>query len=496
MLSFEQHLRAIMAGGGFTASEPVALTLADIEPYRTSATTWKAVPWGPVTWVEGSKTYSQVIDIYLPSIAAPVGGRMWAGRAHAATGDYDIAPGSALDQSFIQPCLASNIVAFCVSARHPVLSSTPTEFHDRDFGRCIQFIKALATALEINGAKGHFLTQSRGSGVINDLLQPDLQNPAGATFAERQSSRGVRLVYAANPQGWHDSADEAPEYLLTQADIDAALAAYPPDSRQRNAVQQIATADLAAIPNLFAQYDATFQVGKVTWQQMQDSGGVLHYPNQGLSYRTAYAGRGLSSKCVVTDQSGTGVGNLFADFVPTILGLEAGLTLAQALSVARSARLSHSLIYIPPSLAGVSSVSDGTGGTPVVGGNIGGISDKSPGIANTNTTNGAGQPTNANKPKLTAIGGQYGAQFVDGTDTLICQRTNSGAAGCLAAWTTTAMTTTVSNQTTNQVVWTVGSGNTQTLAVIGAAPLTKADRTIYSHLASEVAGADLFTVTT
>lgn len=496
MLSFEHHLKALMAGGGFTVPDPVPLTLADIEPYRTSATTWKGVPWGPVTWVEGSKTYSQVIDIYMPSTAAPVGGRMWAARAHAATADYDIVDGSALYQAFVQACINNNIVAFAISARHPVLSSTPTEFHDRDFGRCIQFIKALATALEINGEKGHFLTQSRGSGVINDLLQPDLQNPAGATFAERQSSRGVRLVYAANPQAWHDSADEAPEYLSTQADIDAALAEYPPDSRQRNAVDLIGTADLAAIPNLVALYDATFQASKVSWAQMQAAGGVLHYPNQGLSYRTAYAGRGLSAKCVVTDQSGTGIAALFSDFVPTILGLEAGLTLAQALSVARSARQSHSLIYIPPSLAGATVNSDGLGGTSVVGGNVGGISDKSQGISSTATANGAGQVIAANKPKLAQIGSQYGLLFSDATDALICQRANTGAAGCFAAWTTTALTTTPTNQTTNQIAWSVGSGNTQTLAVIGAVPLTKADRTLYSHLASEVAGADLFTVTT
>jgi hypothetical protein len=328
--------------------------------------------------------------------------------------------------------------------------------------------------------------------VINDLLQADLANPVGTTYAERQSSRGVRLVYAANPQAWHDSADEAPEYLATQADINAALAAYPPDSRQRNAVQQIATADLASIPNLVALYDATFQPGKVSWAQMQAAGGVLHYPNQGLSYRAAYAARGLASKCVVSDQSGTGIATIFGAFIKTVQGLEAGLSLPWAMSIAYAAANSQSLIAIPQSLVGVSINSDGTGGTPAVGGNVGGISDKSQGIANTSTTNGAGQILAANKPKLAQVGANYGALFVDGTDTLICQRANSGAAGCLVAWHTTGKTTTVSNQTTSQVVWTVGTGNTQVVAVVGAAPVLPLGVRVHSHLASELAGADLF----
>ena len=498
MLRFDDHLRLLLAG---SAGEPQPLTLADLEQYRTAygatGSKWTGVPWGPVTWTENGKTYSQVVDIYADfAVSAPVGGRLWCARAHASGGDYFIDPGAALETSTIAPALAAGMVYFCVAARHPVLSSTATEFYDRDFGRAIQFIQSLAPAFGLNQAKGHFLTQSRGSGVINDLLQADLINPSGATYAERQTSRGVRLVYAANPQGWHDSADEAPEYLATQADIDAALAAYPPDSRQRNAVQQLATADLAAIPNLVALYDATFQTGKVSWAQMQAAGGVLHYPNQGLSYRTAYEGRGLRDKCVVTDQSGTGIGTIFGDFVATIQGLEAGLTLPQAVAIARAARKGHSLIYIPPSLAGVNSAMDGSGTTPVVGGNIGGITDKGPGIGNTNTANGAGQGTNANKPKLAAIGSQYGALFSDSTDLLACQRANTGAAGCFVAWTTSAMTTTVSNQTTSQVAWTVGAGNTQTLAIVGGAPLDAADRRIYVNLASQVAGADLYATVT
>jgi hypothetical protein len=201
----------------------------------------------------------------------------------------------------------------------------------------------------------------------------------------------------------------------------------------------------------------------------------------------------MSDRIIVTYED-DGLTNLFADFVPTIQGLEAGLTLAQATTVARSSRLLHSVILLPQNLAGVNSAMDGSGVTPVVGGNIGGITDKSQGLNNTNTTGGAGQGTNSKKPKLAAIGSQYGAIF-DADDQLICQKANTGSPG-FVAWTTSAMTTTLASQTTSQVVWSVGNGNTQTLAIVSATPLTKPDRLTYQALASEVAGADLFSVTT
>lgn len=467
---------------------PPAPTLASLEPYRTSATTFKAVPWGPVTWTEGAYTYSQVVDIYLPS-GAPTG--PFVVRDHAAQSPYDITAGSTLDTTVVQAALAKGYVVFARAARHPKLSSTPTEFFDSDYGRSLQFIRSLHVALGFDPTKGYCHTQSRGSGMMIQQLLPDLANPVASTYAGRMSSRGLKLIYSINPQAFNRSLTMAQAYLTNQTEIDLALADYPDDARQRDAATLVATADAAAVPLFVAKYDATFQSGLVTYAAMQAAGGVLHYPNQGLTYRTAYAARGMLDRIIVTDQD-AGLANVTADFVPVIASLEAGLNLAQAMAVARAARLGHSLIYIPPTLAGVTLNMDGSGGTPAVGGNIGGISDKSAGLANTSSTNGAGQPTNANKPKLAALGAQYGALFADSTDALICQRANTGAAGCMVAWTTTARNFTVNNQTTAQINWTVGAGNTQTLAVVGGAPLSKADERTYVTLASQVAGSDLF----
>jgi hypothetical protein len=475
-----------------TSANPLPPTMALLEPYRVgTSNVFKAVPWGDVTWTEGgSNTYSQVVDIYIPTV--PLTGPFVV-RDHAASSPYDIAEGSGLYNSLIAPSLAAGFVVFVRAARHPKLSSTPTNFYDTDYAVSLQFIRSLHQAIGFDPAKYYEYTQSRGSGCIINLLLPDLAAPTALTYAGRQSSRGAKLVWSINPQAFNRSQTMAAEYLTDQTQINLALADYPDDPRQRDAATLVATADLAAIPNFVAKYDGAFQAGKVTYAAMQAAGGVLHYPNQGLTYRAAYAARGLLDRIVLTDQD-DGSANITADFVPTIQGLEAGLTLAQATAIARAARLGHSLIYIPPSLDGVSVGMDGSGGTPGLGQNIGGISDKSQGIANTNTTGGAGQGTNTRKPKLAAIGTQFGALF-DSDDQLICQKANTGTPG-FVAWTTTAMTTTLANQNTNQVVWSVGNGNTQTLAVVGADPLSKADRNTYVSLASAVAGADLFSTVT
>ena len=475
------------------ANPSMAPDISTIEPYRVGSTNvFKAVPWGPITWTENSFTYSQVVDIYVPSIT-PTG--PFIVRHHAAASPYDITAGSTLDTNVIQAALAKGYVVFVCAARHPKLSSTPTEFYDEDYGRCLQFARSLHAALGFDPAKGYAFTQSRGSGMMIQQLLPDLINPSASTYAGRMSSRGLKMIYSINPQAYNRSLTMATEFLTDSTQISLALADYPDDNRQRDAGTMILTADASAIPMFVAKYDATWQAAKVTYAAMQAAGGVLHYPNQGLKYRTSYATRGMLDKIIVTDQD-AGLDNISADFVPVIAGIEAGLTLAQAMAVARSARLGHSLIYIPPTLAGVSINSDGSGGTPAVGGVIGGISSKAPGLTNTSLTGGAGQPATNHKPKLAALGLQYGALFSDSTDLLVCQKTNNNTAGCLVAWSTTAMSTAVSNQTASQVVWTVGSGNTQTLAIVGAAPLSRADRFTYGALAREVAGADLFSVTT
>lgn len=463
-----------------------------IEQYRVGSTNvFKAVPWGSVTWTEGSYTYSQVVDIYVPSIA-PTG--PFIVRHHAASSPYDIAAGSGLDTTVIQAALAKGYVVFVCAARHPKLSSTPTEFYDEDYGRSLQFIRSLHAALGFNPSKGYAFTQSRGSGMMIQQLLPDLINPAASTYAGRMSSRGLKMIYSINPQAYNRSLPMATAYLTDTTQINLALADYPDDTRQRDAGVMVLTADAEAIPLFVAKYDATWQSGKVTYAAMQATGGVLHYPNQALTYRSSYAARGMLDRIIVTDED-DGATNISIDFVPVIAGLEAGLTLAQSMAVARSARLGHSLVYIPADKAGTTINFDGSGGTSVVGGVVGGISDKSLGLANILTANGAGQPTTAHKPKLAAIGSWFGLTFSDTSDLLVCQRANNAAAGCLVAWTTTAMTTAVSNQTTNQIAWTVGSGNTQTLAIIGATPLAKADRFTYMALAREVAGSDLFSAT-
>lgn len=471
---------------------PSAPTLASIEEYRTSATTWKAVPWGNVTWVENDITYSQVVDIYKPAVT--ISNAPFIVRCHAASSPYDIEPGGGLDTEIVQKASAAGIWVFALSCRHPALSSTQTEFYDEDYGRGVQYIRSLAPALGFDPVKFYLFSQSRGSGMLIQNLLPDLANPTASTYAGRMSSRGLKMAWSINPQSHNRSSIAGQRFLIDQTQINLLLNSYPDDARQRNAADLLLTADEAVIPLFVAQYEAAYQADKVTFSVMRDNGGITHYPNMGLAYRESYVARGLRDKIVVTDQS-DGFENVAADFVPTIQAVEAGVPLAWAVAIARSARLGHSLIAIPQNLAGISVESNGTGGTPALGGTIGGISDKSQGIGNTSTTGGAGQNQLSRRPKLAALGANYGALF-DDTDRLVCLKTNSGAAGCLVSWSTTAMSTAVVTQDTTSINWTVGTGNTQTVTVIGADSLEVADRRIYSSLASLIASADLYAATT
>lgn len=476
----------------FTSAGVQPPTLASIEAYRTSATTWKAVPWGGVTWVESGITYSQVVDIYKPAVTIP--NAPFIVRCHAASSEYDIAPGSSMDISLVQKASAAGIWVFALSARHPYLSSTPTNFYDEDFGRGVQFIRSLAPALGFDPAKFYAYTQSRGSGMMIQALLPDLADPNASTYAGQQSSRGLKLCWSINPQSRSRSLLAGQKFLTDQTQINLLLAAYPDDTRQRDAAALVLTADEAAVPLFVAQYDTPYQADKVTYAVMQANGGVTHYPNQGKDYREAYVARGMRDRIVVTDQA-TGFANVTEDFVPVIQAIEAGLSLPWAVAIARAARLGHSLLAIPQSLQGIAVNSDGTGGVPAVGAGIGGIADKSQGIANTSLVGGAGQQGVNKKPKLAAIGANYGALF-DSTDQLVCFKANSGAVGCLVGWTTAGMFTAVAAQDSASVTWSAGDTNTQTLAVVGGAPLSVVDRRIYSSLASHIAGADLYAATT
>lgn len=471
---------------------PQAPTLASIEAWRTSATTWKAVPWGNVTWVENDITYSQVVDIYKPALT--IANAPFIVRCHAASSPYDIEPGSGMDAEILQKASAAGYWVFALSARHQVISSTPTEYFNEDFGRGLQFIRSLSPACGFDPARLYLFSQSRGSGFFRRMLEADLGSPTAPTFAGRQSSRGCKMAWMINPQSRHRSLYAGQKFLINQTEIDLLLAAYPDDPRQSDSAELLLAADQNFVPMMVVQYDTPYQADKVTYQTMKTNGGVTHYPNMGKDFLESMEQIGLRHRIVVTDDSG-GFESVAADFVPTIQLLEAGLSLPWAVAIARSVRLGHSVIGMEPGLTGVAVNADGTGGVPAVGAGIGGIADKSQGILNAGTVGGAGQQSLNKKPKLAALGSNYGALF-DSTDRLVCLKANSGASGCLAAWSTTALTTTAASQTTTQIEWTVGDGNTQALAIVGAAPLTVADRRIYSSLASLIAGANLYPVTT
>lgn len=485
----------LSAGGVYAPSAPVAPGLDSLEPYRVGVSNVFAnVPWGPTTWLENGLTYSQQVTFYAPAneVPVPAGGRPVICRYHAASSAYDIPPGSGLDTELVVKANAKGMIVVAVSAGHPSLSSTPENFRDREFSKAVQFIRSYSGPLQMNVDRFHVFSQSRGSNSLNDLLLDDLQDLNGPTWASRQKSGGFGLMRMINPQCYHRSLSAATEFLATQADIDAMLAAYPQDTRQRNAVDLLATAPIGRIPKIQMHYDTAFQVGKVSWDVMraQENGGVTHYAKQGEKIREAMIARGLGNSVNLADQS-DGFANIAGDFIDTIELVDQGLSLPEAATILLARRRDHSVFYLRDPASGVTTNSDGSGGAPALGGVVGGVVDGSYGIPNRSAVpplgRGAGQNTTANKPKYTQVSaGKFGLTF-DSTDKLICQIPNSGTPD-VAIWTTDSFSKVALNKTASAVTWSAGDGKIQVLAVVSATEISHADLKYYSSLASEISG--------
>lgn len=457
-----------------------SFTLADLEPYRVSATRWVGVPWGIHTFREQSIDYKQVVDIDIPSTTAPSGGYGCILRTHAAGGDYNVPDGAGLDTNAKTPGLQNNIAFIALSARHPFLNATAADT-PWDYDVFWAWFERLCVVLNINIDKVNALTQSRGS---MSLLAATLNNRIK-----------FQLVWCLNPQASYRTSILGGEFLLTQADIDAAILDTPDDPRQKSAYLEMATCDINKLPWLHCNVDGTFFNQKIDYTTYKNQPtGYLHHPDQVILFRNAYANRGIRDKCVISDEV-TGGANTTSDIVPTILGIEKGWSLAESLSIARAKRKSHSLIYVRNPISGLAANADLTGGVPVVGGVVGAVADGSFGVENrsiaTPLGTGAGQPTANNKPLLAQLANSnYGLSFDAVNDKMICQKANSGSPGLVTFTSDGVMGTTPVSSTTSQVVFAT-AGKTMTLAVISATALIKSDRKIYSALAGEISGIDM-----
>lgn len=448
--------------------------LTAIAPWRIGTTRWRNARWGAKDWLENAINYSQVVDIDIPEGTPPPGGWPCLGRAHAAQGVHTVPDGSSIDTMVRSVALANGIAFITFAGQHPYLSATPEVMPD-DVPEFWAWFQQLAPYLGIDPHGISFFTQSRGSMVLEAALRNPLVDP--------------ELMWCINPQFSYRPLVGYNTLLATPADIAAALAAEPDDPRQNSAFLEVATA--ARVPKLVALHEGAYWQRKISFAEY----GVwsTHTPDQGLYFRDEYKKRGMQDRIVVADQV-SGNANTMADIVPTLLMVRQGVPLPEAVALARAYRRGHAVHYLKD-LTGVTKQQDGSGGTPAQGDVIGRIVDGRFGIANRSAVNPLGNPAGnigTVRPRLQGLpNGGWAARF-DADDKLICPMTipNTASYG-FAWWDSTSFNSVPSQVSGTQIAW--GYPNTdQVLAVVADAPLLPSELRIYSQLAGQLAGVDLF----
>lgn len=460
--------------------------LASIEPFRTSATSWAGVVYGPETWTEGGSR-SQVMNITLPSGTAPAGGwpTVFYFRSNATV--YTIGAGTGLDTYIKQPLLTLGYAVVEVEFRHPVTNVSLGAPHT-DVGMALQFARSLHQALNLDRTRMHAVCRSRGSLALWQALQADMAQGNATTYAGRQSSL-LKSLFIIQGQIAYSTQRFADLYIV-EADRAALVAANPDDPRWFNAIDAVATA--ATLPQIAMNHELPWYGAQVTAAQMTADGAQVHFPDAGRLMVAAYEARGQGEKCAAWDNEpavGDNVEQL-ADAPYFFAYVDEGMSAVEALTMARARRRNAQAHYFTDDLAGAYQTASPLAGTPVLGGPVGALAAGQYGLANraavTPLGYGAAQLTAANRPFLTQFStGRYGALF-DSTDRWAVAMPSDGAIN-FRAWTDTGeVTTLISTSTSNYVFGTTAfDGKKVALAIgnDGAAP-TANDLKLYRRMAT------------
>ena len=322
-------------GGGGPAPVVEPPTLAQLEPYRTSATSWVDVPYDSdsMAWPEptaGGATWYPRMDIYLPASAAPVGGwKTPVMYCHANGSTKSIPAGGSVDVKVLQPLLAAGSPVFSVEFPHPALLRAVGWAGALDaynyIGRAAQRIRSLSSALDIDATEIGAVTRSRGSLALYTALRDDLQATVG-THQQMQSSQ-IQAFWCVNGQTVHRS-QTACELFVIEPDWPEYLAAYPDYPELLNAVDLVYSADQVPYMHLVTNdpyYNAPVAANLVG----------VHHPDMFRVLKERCASIGYGSK--VTDAPGTAGADEF-------LGMPAYF--AGAVALAQAARNDRPLAVV------------------------------------------------------------------------------------------------------------------------------------------------------
>lgn len=472
---------------------PDAPTLADIEPYRTSSTSWSAVPYGNASWPEpGMGTFYQVVDIDVPSGTPPAAGWPVVVYFHANGADRVVGSGGTVGTNVKLPALAAGYAFASVEFRHPVTNVNQGAPHT-DVGLALQYLRSLHQALSLDRSKVFGVARSRGNLALWQTVQADMSNDSAPTYMGRQSSR-LQGLWCINPQIAY-SVQRFCDLYIQPADHAAVLAANPDDSRWKNAIDDIPT--VTSLPPIVSIHEAAYfgaLVSKATldaWDA-QPNNSPLHYPDAGLKLKAAYEARSLGHQCAIWDDELDNI-EQHADMVTWMRYVLEGMSSVEALAMARALRRAAQAHYIADDISGVFVNSDGSGGAPPADGVIGAIVAGQHGLANRTAPTplgyGAGQNTALNKPKRKVMASGHNGILFDSTDRLSVGMNSDGTPNWVG-WTDTGEVTTLASASTAN--YTFGQapldGRTLALSIGSDAAITTNDMKVYRSFASVWAG--------
>jgi hypothetical protein len=270
-----------------------APTLEDMEPYQTTATRWRNIPYGEASWTEpgGSTTLFQRLDVDLPSTAAPAGGYAVIVYFHPNGSTKTVSAGSTIE-AVRTAALAANIAFVSVEFRHPVTNVSEGAPHE-DAGLAIQYIRGLADAFNFDKTKVGAVSRSRGSVSLWQALQPDMLDAGALTWQGRQSSL-LQAVWSHNAQTTYSTTEFANLFIVEGAERTTFLTANPDDVRWGSAIQDIATAP--SVPMMTILHQDAYPTGYVNANQVNE-----HYSGFGSAFEDACIAAGHGAKITAQD---------------------------------------------------------------------------------------------------------------------------------------------------------------------------------------------------
>lgn len=413
---------------------------SDLAPYAGTTTVgsytkYTSVPWGACfgvsSWNEsttGNTLTHPVMDIYVPPGTAPANGWPVIVRAHANGSNHLIPDGTgSLWDQLIVPAMTEGFCVVSVEFRHPVPNESLGAPHF-DIGYCLQFIRGLHAALNLDRTRFHGFAQSRGNLLLWQTVSTNLKNTGDANYAKRQDST-IKSLWGINTQSTYSST----QFINTFVNVgDRAAALADPnyvDNPAFGSAYNLIVGGSQELPYLCVTHDnpyvlalPNYGIGTYSKAAIDANGNLrVHCPEFGKHLWEAYSSRGALSRITIADSVSGGVPTM-ADSVPWFKALDEnpGITAKEARSMVLLRRFGGSAHYVtsPPS----GTYASGTNLTLVntVGSTVGILADGVYGYANrANTVDPLGatlkQTSASLRPTLSNAGSGYGLSF-DATD--------------------------------------------------------------------------------